>query len=71
MLGLVFQQKKIKILIVSHKFTEGKNTSSNGSVEDSNCVTVPRRIISLIKSLLITQLDNINDAPFFLFELNT
>jgi len=48
-----------------------KNTSSNGSVEDSNCVTVPRRIIWLTKSIHITQLDNINDAPFFLFELNT
>ena len=69
--GLSFAEEKIKILIASHIFTEGKNTSSNGSVDDSNCVTVPRRIISLIKSILITQLDNINDAPSFLFELNT
>ena len=69
--GLVLQKKKIIILIASHIFTEGKNTSSNGSVEDSNCVTVPRKIIWLTKSIHITQLDNINDAPFFLFELNT
>lgn len=40
-------------------------------MEDSNCVTVPRKIIWLTKSIHITQLDNINDAPFFLFELNT
>ena len=69
--GLVLQKKKNIILIASHIFTEGKNTSSNGSVEDSNCVTVPKRIIWLTKSIHITQLDNINDAPFFLFELNT